>query len=575
MRPRPSSDDGPAIELQTPRRLADQLESFARDLSARSIALLTLRHYLPDTVLGREYESLRSLAERVADVSVSVRVGAIPVTRHGAEGFTPERPLLDAIEHAPAPAPEPPPPVSMCELLHPPVNKNGRARNRKKRAVNIPEPEPEPGHNPDDWRAVRVEALTDLDAPHFLALAGREIDTLGELADFLGEDGFRGLTFADDARLEFREAYKVIAALHLWWLDNRTDPIPFRDEGDCPADRTRTELLRDWLKRRRAGDTAPLWDRWSEFEAALEDGSPVRVVYDPGRLPGGGPDRFLSGHLDLYGPMSETGYYSHFIRLDDAESMPLDRYAEQFARKLAAETAKERANQERRKKREAKSKAKAEQPEHFEVRPVVSDVLPPTKQFMVYHGPLGGIIRRVCLVHAQSLEEAVIEAEERIGWQVHNFPEGLTIQSPDEPASFRLSAERDWLDSPVREEHAGESVRDGARDQVPEAPPEGTPRVYEVVYHGPDGNAVVNDFKAVSKSDAEALRDRWLDEHRPTAARFRYEVRPAKPEKAARRRAKADREARRFHAQFERESRDRQREVESDVPDPETVEAAS
>ena len=136
-----SPDEAPSG--MTARRMADALEQLGRDLAATSIKLLTCRHYLPDAVLGREYESLRALAERMGDASVSVRVGTVPIESH-AGAHQPPRPLIDAIEAAtakvdksptdsiaaPKPARKKPPPV----VIEPDYDE--------------PEPEPEPEKPP-------------------------------------------------------------------------------------------------------------------------------------------------------------------------------------------------------------------------------------------------------------------------------------------------------------------------------------------------------------------------------------------------------------------------------------------
>jgi hypothetical protein len=103
-----------------------------------------------------------------------------------------------------------------------------------------------------------------------------------------------------------------------------------------PYDEQRAQIAA-WRERQAAGDTEPRWGEWSEFTITLADGSDVDVVHDPhwkARDPGhrGGM------HLDYHGPLSETGYRSHFVGYGEdgerAAKMGLREYAELAAREI-------------------------------------------------------------------------------------------------------------------------------------------------------------------------------------------------------------------------------------------------
>lgn len=203
----------------------------------------------------------------------------------------------------------------------------------------------------DGWRDFEVNELLDLSADQLDALAFREIETLGQLADFLGEDGFRGLQHGE-VKLSFEDSAKVLAAFALWWEGEGDGPFPVRDDGDCPSDRARTKSLVGWLKRCRDGERSPQWGEWSEFTVNLEDGREVAVRYEPPSGTG------TAGHLAFRGPVTETGYYSHHLHVGENNGVTLRDHAEALARKYHAETSREAARTEKKARPKAAPKRK-------------------------------------------------------------------------------------------------------------------------------------------------------------------------------------------------------------------------
>lgn len=221
-------------------------------------------------------------------------------------------------------------------------------------ASQAPAPTPATPPVEGDWRALSTGVL-DLTGQQRDALTDRQILTLGALADFLEEDGFRGLTAqtagdSDGDWLDYRAAAEVLAAYRVWWDDNRGGPLPFADADNCPADRDMIASLVDWRRRQESGDDAPKWGRWSEFEVTLEDGERVEVTYDGNR------DKVFAGMIELRGPVSSTGYRCEFPRAVVADAESLQEYATNPARQLAEDLKKPAKAKSR-----GKGKAKAAQ----------------------------------------------------------------------------------------------------------------------------------------------------------------------------------------------------------------------
>jgi hypothetical protein len=202
-----------------------------------------------------------------------------------------------------------------------------------------------------DWRDQPVSVLA-LSEPQREALREAEIHNLGELTDFLAEDGFRGLMYGEHG-LEYDEAQKVHASMLLWWAETHGGAaVPYTDADDCEYDREATERLIDWIRRERTGDTAPGWFRRSEFSVQLEDGTEIRCVYMPGWSLGS------IGSLSLYGPMTGTGFRSDFPREDVADKQTLLDYATTLARTCHAERLKAEARAAKTATRKPRSKSK-------------------------------------------------------------------------------------------------------------------------------------------------------------------------------------------------------------------------
>lgn len=236
-----------------------------------------------------------------------------------------------------------------------------RAKREAPAEVQPVEDEGDHTDGAEQWRATHIATfvtMCEFPAKLVNALVGAGIVTFGELVDRLSreterfgrKEGYRCLGDKENGDLEYEEAAKVRAALDLWWIETQLGVPPWSTH-DCPADREHIALLMDWLRRGRSQDTAPQWDRWSEFTVTLEDGSPVSVLFRPG-------DKFTNGHLQFRGPLTSTGYRSHFV-YGPARAKPLEVYAQEIARECAAEMAKEKATEDRRAKRTANAEARA------------------------------------------------------------------------------------------------------------------------------------------------------------------------------------------------------------------------
>jgi len=354
-------------EPMTSGRLADELNALAFTLARLTIKARGLRiHLAPNPAFGVCVDQIRNSAYIAADLAAGVRIGSIAIA-HADPDSPGSRPLLDAIESRS----EPPSAEAQAEAEPAP-----RRRGRRPRAAGADPPaasaaEPRnglvelPADQAGDWRSVSVAEL-ELDQKDIRAMLEKlELRTLGELADYLKKDGFRELCFNKTASVRFHDARKVLAALSLWWIENRSGPVPVSE--DNLADRIRNDLLIDWLRRRRVGDVDAACDRWSEFEVRLTDGRTVDVVYDPADT------RLARGEamvrLEFYGPLTSTGYRSHHARYSDLKSEPLVKVAQAIALEVHAETLKKEASQARFEKREAKKKAAETKPPAAETKP--------------------------------------------------------------------------------------------------------------------------------------------------------------------------------------------------------------
>jgi hypothetical protein len=102
-RPRPEPDDGPEPERMTPGRLARRLHRLGVRLSQLQLELRTYAPYLPRDTIEPAHDQIRTAAARVVDLGTAVRVGQVYLIEDYLDNqHTPERPVLDAIEAAPA-----------------------------------------------------------------------------------------------------------------------------------------------------------------------------------------------------------------------------------------------------------------------------------------------------------------------------------------------------------------------------------------------------------------------------------------------------------------------------------------
>lgn len=116
------------------------------------------------------------------------------------------------------------------------------------------------------------------------------------------------------------------------------DRLSQRDRFHAPVDCRHRAAIADWRSRQQCGDTQPAWNRWSEFAITLAGGQQVHIVYEP---QGFGADMC---HFEFHGPITSTGYRSHFMSgLDfNAGDLPdMTQWAMEFAQRVRDEAIKE------------------------------------------------------------------------------------------------------------------------------------------------------------------------------------------------------------------------------------------
>lgn len=111
---------------------------------------------------------------------------------------------------------------------------------------------------------------------------------------------------------------------------------------NAPIDVSTVAVIEDYRRRQREGKAQPKWGEWSEFQVRLKDGSPVTVLYDPNTW---GSTAWPVEHFQFRGPMTSTGYRSHFdhnTKENRKKGETVVQYATRIANFVAAEYAKER-----------------------------------------------------------------------------------------------------------------------------------------------------------------------------------------------------------------------------------------
>lgn len=133
-----------------------------------------------------------------------------------------------------------------------------------------------------------------------------------------------------------------------WW--ERTIAARLAEhESLCVCDQRHIEQIQDFRARQAAGNAAPAWDRYSEIEVLIPDSDDrAFITYQPKPFTG------TFGHMSINGPVSETGYRSHFLLGDDIPGIPITQYALELVLELRATVLVEMKKRRRAAKRKPK-----------------------------------------------------------------------------------------------------------------------------------------------------------------------------------------------------------------------------
>lgn len=96
-------------------------------------------------------------------------------------------------------------------------------------------------------------------------------------------------------------------------------------ERTCQRASKELAAIKEYRERLNRGELSIDWTGWAEFTVPLSNGTEVDVLWDPSHMAG--------GHLQFWGPISETGYRSHFMAPCTDATLP------EFAREMAEELA--------------------------------------------------------------------------------------------------------------------------------------------------------------------------------------------------------------------------------------------
>lgn len=215
-----------------------------------------------------------------------------------------------------------------------------------------------------------------------MALAGAKLHTVGDLLDRADSDGSRALWPGSDAQRPYA-ILKAIKGVGNEWayhigeqlisaglLDAALSSVAVppqpaetaypdrtaekeasilrREQPLCVADQRLMDQLRDYRARQATGHAAPCWGKWSEFTVTLYDGNTVEVLYIPEYIGN-------TAHFDFHGPVSDTGYKSHFWH--GPRAVEIVAWATAHCNQLARDLAK--AKEPKKRGRKAAKKAEA------------------------------------------------------------------------------------------------------------------------------------------------------------------------------------------------------------------------
>lgn len=176
-------------------------------------------------------------------------------------------------------------------------------------------------------------------------------------------------------------------------------------------------------------------------------------------------------------------------------------------------------------------------------------------RYMLLHGPVGGPYELVDQFAAQSIDHAFGLTKEKVGWQLHNFPDGLSIQCKSGPV-YRATDEGDWRAHVVPEPFEGQKpIVAGVNDTLIVLGT-GTPRLYEVRWKDLEHDDFLVTVKAMTKPMAVKLAEHWLARYRPKLPKWKLVVQPTNEAKAAKRTARRDRSKRLLAAALNRPTTD-------------------
>lgn len=189
--------------------------------------------------------------------------------------------------------------------------------------------------------------------------------------------------------------------------------------------------------------------------------------------------------------------------------------------------------------------------------------------YTILHGPVSGPYEKVAQVVAQTIDHAFGLTKERVGWQLHNYTDGLVIQCKSGPL-YRATDEGDWRAHVVPEPFPGQKpVVSGVNDTLIVLGT-GTPRLYEVRWKDLEHDDFLTTVKAMTKPMAVKLAEHWLERYRPKLPKWKLVVQPTNETKAAKktaRRAKSKRQLARRLGRPTADERAAQLALESTPPD--------
>ena len=108
------------------------------------------------------------------------------------------------------------------------------------------------------------------------------------------------------------------------------------DSAENELNRQRRLLIEAWRRAQASTpseELEPSWGGWAEFVVPLASGQRVVVLYEP-KPHNHTPYHAAHDHISLIGPVTQTGFHSHFVQPEDRERETLLAYAARLAQKV-------------------------------------------------------------------------------------------------------------------------------------------------------------------------------------------------------------------------------------------------